>query len=211
MIVPLRPPDPRRLVLIGYSAGGTQSVERLLSRVAIEHPPILLIQHIDAEFDRTQMEFQLRIARRGVGKEPRRRLTSDTVLMPGLVYVLSAVHQATFSRNLIGRPVIHLHKGKSDRPFTPCIDQVFIEAAAGLGPLVTGIILSGMLDDGAKGLLAIDQARGEVMVESPGQAAFTSMPEHATKLVGRDKVYGYDQMAAMIGGRRPTSKNGDRK
>jgi chemotaxis response regulator CheB len=65
------------------------------------------------------------------------------------------------------------------------IDQLFISLAGHHGPRTIGVVLSGQLDDGTRGLVAIKKAGGVAMVQSSGEAAYRDMPRNAIKSDGQ--------------------------
>ncbi len=195
----------KTLVVVGCSAGGERSLQRLRRLLRPGHPPLVVVRHNFPEFDRLQIEQ----ARRGGPGTPAgwTYLVAETVLVPGMIYQVSALHQAGFSRAGDGRPKVHLRPADEKQPFTPWIDQVMTAAAGGLGRDVIGIVMSGLLDDGAAGLAAIRAAGGWVMVEPPAAATFASMPTAAlTRLDGWGE-FTYEEMARVINGTTPIAPN----
>ena len=64
------------------------------------------------------------------------------------------------------------------------IDQLFISLAQHCGARTIGVVLSGQLDDGARGLAAIKKAGGIAIVQNPDEAAYSDMPRNAIKYDG---------------------------
>lgn len=63
----------------------------------------------------------------------------------------------------------------------PCIKVMFRSAAAAYGDRVAGVVLTGLLDDGAAGLWEIQQHHGATIVQDPDEATFRSMPDSAIR------------------------------
>ena len=86
----------KTLVVVGCSAGGEQSLQRLRPLLRPGHPPLVVVRHSFPESDRLQIER----ARRGglVSQAGWSYLLEETVLVPGLIYQVSALHQADLTR-----------------------------------------------------------------------------------------------------------------
>ncbi len=93
---------------------------------------------------------------------------------------------------------VHLSHGPQENGFRPAIDRLFRTAAKAYGPRVIGVVLSGMLSDGALGLLAIQEAGGFTIVQDPQDAMYPSMPENALRSVTADAVLPLDGIAAEL-------------
>lgn len=87
------------------------------------------------------------------------------------------------------------HKGNH---FRPTIDALFLSAANIFGLRVIGIILSGLLNDGAQGLSTIRGAGGISIVQEPGDARFKDMPKNALRFGPADFVVPAGDMCALL-------------
>src|SRR5437764_10878768 len=83
---------------------------------------------------------------------------------------------------------------------------MFRSAAVAYGPRVTGVVLSGNLDDGTSGLLAIKRRGGTAVVQEPDDAMFPSMPQSAIDHVAVDHVVRLEGLGRLLSelARRPT-------
>lgn len=125
---------------------------------------------------------------------------------------LAAVHSAEIEeircgRIYVARPDLHMiltdghvravHGPKENRT-RPAINPLFRSAAAIYGPRVTGVILSGLQDDGVVGLAEIKRRGGAVVVQEPSTALFPTMPQNAIQHVAPDYVLAPEQIAETI-------------
>ena len=84
---------------------------------------------------------------------------------------------------MIGHDHVHLRRGAHENNFRPAIDPLFRSAAVYRGPRAAGVVLSGLLDDGAAGARALARTGGTVLIQSPDDARFPDMPSAALSAV----------------------------
>jgi two-component system chemotaxis response regulator CheB len=161
----------RDIVAIGGSAGGLRQIRVLLELLPSDLPAIVLVV----------------LHRPGDQVSYLREVLASKSRMP----VVEAIHgqELLVATCYLGQPSEHLEvdellraKLLSDPRMSRrgrTIDGLFGSLAHHAGPRTIGVVLSGALRDGAKGLAEIKQAGGIIMVQSPGDAEFESMPESA--------------------------------
>jgi two-component system, chemotaxis family, protein-glutamate methylesterase/glutaminase len=111
----------------------------------------------------------------------------------GIIYVAPPDH------HLILTPeTVHIAHGPRENLQRPCINTMFRSAAASHGASVVGVVLTGLLDDGAAGLWEIQQAGGATMVQDPEEAAFRSMPDSAIRGVSVQYIVRLAEMAPLL-------------
>ncbi|MGC8872886.1 MAG: chemotaxis-specific protein-glutamate methyltransferase CheB [Chloroflexia bacterium] len=187
-LAPISIHSPSRLVVIGASTGGPKALQRVLSRLPAPFPaPIVVVQHIANGFiqgmcDWLAGEVRLPIAVARDGEE----------LVPGRVYV------APENRHILLEPErIHL----SDRPRTvliPSVDVTMQDAARVFGARAIGVLLTGMGNDGAQGLLAIRKAGGRTIVQDRKSCTIFGMPRAAIELGAAEKVLPLEEIAGVL-------------
>jgi two-component system chemotaxis response regulator CheB len=124
---------------------------------------------------------------------PVRQAEHGSALRPGHVYV------APPNRHLIVEPGrLRLFEGPRENASRPAIDPLFRSAARAYGERVVGVVLSGVLDDGAAGLAIIKSRGGVALVQDPKEARFPGMPESAMRQVEVDGVLPVRDIAARL-------------
>ncbi|MDA9544950.1 glutamate methylesterase [Bradyrhizobium sp. CCBAU 45321] len=160
----------RDIIVIGGSAGATQPLKQILSRLPPDLPAaVFIVLHIPA-----QGIGILSTVARSAGPLPVRQAENGMEIEPGQIYLAAPDHHLLLSRDrvLLGR-------GPRENLVRPAIDALFRSAAIAYGPRVIGVLLSGLLSDGAAGLNAIKRCGGMAVVQDPTDAVSDEMPRRA--------------------------------
>lgn len=177
------------IIVIGSSAGGIDALVQLATAL----PPdlgaaLFVVQHIAAEARSLLPEILS-----NVGPLPASHPTDGAPIERGCIYVAPPDHHM-----LVENGHIHVMRGQKENSFRPAIDATFRTAARAYGPRVVGVILTGMLDDGTAGLLAVKRRGGVALVQEPAEAAFPSMPTSAIRYVNVDAVLSVAEIPPML-------------
>jgi two-component system chemotaxis response regulator CheB len=99
---------------------------------------------------------------------------------------------------MVEEGIVHLVRGPKENRHRPAIDPLFRSAARTYGTRVVGVILTGSMDDGTAGLLAIKRRGGQTIVQDPQDALFSSMPQSAIAHVEVDHVIPLAGMGPLL-------------
>jgi two-component system chemotaxis response regulator CheB len=177
------------LIVIGASAGGVEALQELVKNLPPEFPAaVLVVLHVASAA--TSVLPQI-LARKG--PLPAAFAEDGDELRPGQIYVAPSDHHM-----LVADGRIRLTRGPRENGHRPAIDPLFRSAARWAGGRCIGVILSGLLDDGAQGLRFIKASGGGAVVQDPGDAHYPNMPEAALGLTTVDHVAPADQMAQAL-------------
>lgn len=183
---------PGALIVVGASTGGTQAIESLLTRMPADIPPMLIVQHMPAGFtkafaDRLNAACPMRIIEAQGGE----------VLEPGTVYVAPGNHHMIVERfgvqlrtALRDGPPVHFQR--------PAVDVMFHSAAKLKGVPIVGVILTGMGQDGADGMLALRNAGAQTLAEDEQSCVVFGMPKEAIARGGVGQVVTLLQLPSKI-------------
>jgi two-component system, chemotaxis family, protein-glutamate methylesterase/glutaminase len=164
------------IVVIGASAGGVRAVKAILGELPPDFPAIVcVVVHIPA-WRKSVLPSVLAIDGRS-GMEAANHQT----LSAGRVYIAPADHHL-----LVDHGEAILWHGPKENSHRPAINALFRSAAVAYGAGVAGVVLSGVLEDGATGLWWIKRHGGVAIVQDPKDAQFPSMPESALSTVDVD-------------------------
>jgi len=165
------------IIVIGASAGGVSALAQLARQLPVHFPAAVFITiHIPARTP-SMLPNILNYAGLLTALHPDDRAEIAT----GHIYVAPSDHHL-----LVMQGCIRVVKGPKENRHRPSIDVLFRSAALAYGPRVVGVVLTGSLDDGAAGLLAIHQCGGISVVQDPKDALYPSMPQSALELVDTD-------------------------
>lgn len=171
--------SPPSLVVIGGSAGALPALLELVPALPPDFPaPILLVVHTPAD----QPSYLPQVLSHA-GPLPAQHARQGDPLEPASISIAPPDHHL-----LVVDDHLHLSRGPRENLARPAIDVLFRSAAESHGPGVIGVILSGMLNDGASGLWTIEQCGGRTLVQHPEDAEFPEMPLSALRRVAADGI-----------------------
>lgn len=177
------------IFVIGASAGGVEALSRLVQTLPSDFPgAIFIVLHVPSH---------------------------GTSALPGILTrasKLPAVHakhgQPIEAHKIFIAPPdfhlllkdghMHLVRGPQENGYRPAIDPLFRSAARVFGQRVVGVVLSGVLDDGTAGLMAVKMRGGVAVVQDPTDALYSGMPRSALEQVEIDHVLPAEQMGALF-------------
>ncbi len=182
----------RRLVVMGASTGGTQAVREVLEVLPASAPPIVIAQHIPASFSKPFAERLDRYSAMTVCEAE-----NGMRIQPGHAYI------APGDRHLgVGKSglewVCQVHDGKRVNRHRPSVDVLFLTAARSVGKSAIGVLLTGMGDDGARGLKALHDAGAETLVQDEATSVVWGMPGAAVRLGASDHIVALGDMAQAL-------------
>lgn len=160
----------RDIIVIGGSAGATAPLKQILGGLPTDLPAaVFVVLHIPA-----QGIGVLSTVARAAGKLPVRQAEDGMAIETGNVYLAAPDHHL-----LLFPDQIRLGRGPRENMARPAIDALFRSAAMHYGPRVVGVVLSGLLSDGAAGLNAVKRCGGFALVQDPSDAMSGEMPTRA--------------------------------
>lgn len=188
-----------RLVVIGASAGGVGALLELASTLPAGFPaPVCVVQHVGAN---PSILPELLSAR---GPHPAVHARDRQLLTPGVIHVAPPDQHL-----LVEGRFLRLVRGPRENHTRPAIDPLFRSAALAWGPFAIGVVLSGTMDDGSAGLVAIKRRGGVAIVQDPAGAEEPSMPQSALDRLDVDfcvPVEELGELLARLAGRAPPAE-----
>jgi len=181
-----------KVVVIGASTGGTEALKTVLEALPADTPGIVVVQHMPELFTRAFANRLDSLCAITV-KEAE---TNDTVIRgraliaPGNHHLLLKRSGARYYVEVKDGPLVCRHR--------PSVDVLFRSAARYAGRNAVGVILTGMGDDGARGMLEMKQAGATTFAQDEATCIVFGMPKEAIKLGGVDRVLPLQAVASAI-------------
>jgi two-component system chemotaxis response regulator CheB len=179
------------VVVVGGSAGSLEPLRELATALPADLPgPVLVTIHV-GEGVRTELPSILARA----GALPAAHAIAGERLRPGRIYVAPPG-----SHLVLPGGVAELSTGPRVNYSRPAADVMFASAARWFGARVVAVVLSGLMDDGARGAALVARAGGVVMVQEPGEAEHSSMPLSALGAASEAIAAPARKLGEMVGG-----------
>jgi two-component system chemotaxis response regulator CheB len=184
------PSKGRDVIVIGTAAGGLEALDLLIGQLPTDLPAsIVIVQHMDSG---NSGEPLLRRLRRHQAFHPKLAEHGER-LKPTHIYIAPPD-----SHLLINKAKMLVTKGAAENRHRPGIDPLFRSAAVSHGSRVIGVVLTGMLDDGTAGLIAVKRCGGVTVVQDPRDAAYSGMPQSAIDKADVDHCVAIADMGPLL-------------
>jgi len=181
-----------RIVAIGTSTGGTQALEQVLTRLSRTTPGIAVVQHMPALFTAQFAERLNKLCQIAVSeaKNGDRLLAGHALIAPGGKHMLVKRSGAQYHVEVREGPPVNRH--------CPSVDVLFRSVAQAAGRNATGVIMTGMGDDGARGLLEMFNAGARTLAQNEETCVVFGMPREAIRMGGAQQIVALEQIPALI-------------
>ncbi|MGZ4976773.1 MAG: protein-glutamate methylesterase/protein-glutamine glutaminase [Methylobacter sp.] len=181
-----------RVIVIGTSTGGTQALEYLFTQLPRTAPPIVVVQHMPEHFTAAFAKRLDGICQVTVKEAVHndRALPGIVLIAPGGKHMLLQRNGAQYRVDVKDGPLVSRHR--------PSVDVLFRSSAQSAGANAVGIILTGMGDDGARGMKEMHDAGALTIAQDEASCVVYGMPKEAVKLDAVDGILPLSDIPQLI-------------
>lgn len=180
------------VVAVGASTGGTEALTDFLTALPHDCPGIVIVQHMPEKFT-TSFAQRLNELCKITVKEAENNdsvIRGRALIAPGNFHTLLQRSGARYFVEVKDGPFVNRHR--------PSVDVLFRSTAKYAGANAVGIIMTGMGDDGARGLLEMKQAGAKTIAQDEKSCVVFGMPKEAIKLDAAEKILPLDKIAHYL-------------
>jgi two-component system chemotaxis response regulator CheB len=171
-----------KVVVVGASTGGTEALKVFLESFPADSPGIVIVQHMPENFTRAfskRLDSTCQITVKEA-EDNDTVIRGRALIAPGNYHLLLKRSGARYFVEVKEGPLVSRHR--------PSVDVLFRSAARYAGKNAVGVIMTGMGDDGAKGMLEMKDAGAYTIAQDEATSVVFGMPKEAVKLGGVEKV-----------------------
>jgi two-component system chemotaxis response regulator CheB len=182
--------EPPAILGIGASTGGPKSLAKVLGELPKDYPlPIAVVQHMAEDFFDSFVRFLGDASGRTV-------ITAEAgvLMMPGVVYVAPPKQELFVQSSLL----IRLTPAPPNARITPSVDSLFFSLASSFKGKGLGVLMTGMGDDGAEGLLRMRRVGARTVVQDRASCAVFGMPKAAIEVGAAEVVLSLDEISRYL-------------
>jgi two-component system chemotaxis response regulator CheB len=177
------------IIVVGASAGGVEALKQLVSLLPADLPAaIFIVLHVPAHGTSVLPQILTRS-----GKLPAVHAKDQQRIEPGHIYVAPPDHHL-----VVKRGYVRITHGPHENRQRPAADVLFRSVARSYGRRVVGVVLSGTLDDGTAGLIAVKMQGGISIVQDPAEALYNGMPLSAIEYDHVDYILPLAEIAQRL-------------
>lgn len=181
-----------RVIVVGASTGGTEALREFLEALPHDCPGIVVVQHMPENFTASFARRLNSLCRVDV----KEAMDGDSVLRGRVLIAPGNRH--TLLKRSGARYMVEVSGGELVCRHRPSVDVLFRSAATYAGGNAIGVIMTGMGDDGARGMKEMHTSGAITLAQDEATCVVFGMPAEAIKLGGVDKVLPLDQMATWV-------------
>lgn len=181
-----------RIVVVGASTGGTEALREFLMSMPMDSPGIVIVQHMPENFT-AAFARRLDTLCRVTVKEAENGdsvITGRALIAPGNRHTILKRSGARYYVEVKEGPLVCRHR--------PSVDVLFRSAARYAGKNAVGVIMTGMGDDGAKGMKEMKGAGAFTIAQDEATSVVFGMPKEAIKLEAVNKVLPLDKIGSSV-------------
>ena len=181
-----------KVIVVGASTGGTEAIRVFLEKMPANAPGIVIVQHMPEHFTKSFAERLDTLCQVSV-KEAQDNdtvMTGRALIAPGNFHTLLKRSGARYYVEIKEGPLVSRHR--------PSVDVLFRSTARYAGGNAVGVIMTGMGDDGAKGMLEMKEAGVYTIAQDEASCVVFGMPNEAIKLGAVAKVHPLEDIAAAV-------------
>lgn len=181
-----------KLIAIGASTGGTEAIRQVLQPLPATSPALLITQHMPPGFTKSFAERLNKLCQITVkeAEDGERVLPGHAYIAPGARHLELVKSGANYQVRLNDGPPVNRHR--------PSVDVLFRSVAQYAGRNAVGVILTGMGNDGAAGMLAMHQAGAYTLAQNEASCVVFGMPREAIAMGGVDEVVDLSQVSQRM-------------
>lgn len=191
-VIPRTIQTTEKIVIVGASTGGTEALRVFLMALPQDAPGTVIVQHMPEHFTRAFSQRLDSLCRIEVkeAEDGDRVLRGRVLIAPGNRHTLLKRSGARYYVEVRDGPLVCRHR--------PSVDVLFRSAARYAGVNAVGVLMTGMGDDGARGMLEMKAAGGYTIAQDETTSVIFGMPQEAIKLGGVDKVRPLERIAGTV-------------
>jgi two-component system chemotaxis response regulator CheB len=181
-----------KVVVVGASTGGTEALRVFLESMPLDVPGIVIVQHMPENFTaafakRLNSTCQITVKE---AEDNDSVLRGHALIAPGNHHVVISRSGARYFVNVKDGPLVSRHR--------PSVDVLFRSAAQYAGKNAIGIIMTGMGDDGARGLLEMKEAGAQTVAQDEATSVVFGMPLKAIEIGAAKRVAPLEKLALAV-------------
>lgn len=181
-----------KVVAVGASTGGTEALKVFLESLPMDAPGMAVVQHMPENFTRAFANRLNTICNVTVKEASNNDtiLRGQVLIAPGNFHLMIKRSGARYFVEVKEGPLVSRHR--------PSVDVLFRSASRYAGQNAVGVILTGMGDDGAKGMREMKDAGAKTIAQDEESCVVFGMPKEAIKLGGVDKILPLEKISAEV-------------